>query len=441
MDRLTDSDFLRINQATEAEKSVIGCAIDSPEALEDLCSLVSADDFRNDLNRRVWSEIVSVRASGVRVDALTLDASLRASGYSDAVGSVSGLRAWADTYGGGDHVSHATIVRRSGKRRRLARLLVTLVDEIPEDPADVDTFASSALERFRTVCETGFDPGAWDDPMEAVQRLIQAIRSRVAGEVEPGVTSGIAELDRIVNRWRAGAQIVVGARPSVGKSMFAGTVAVNHAASGGAALIFSAEMSSLELRERFLARQSGLGMSKVSGHAMTDGDGRRIIAACEKQVEMRLRIVDQPKTVDEIAMISRRWIRDAECGPGDSVGLIVVDYLQILPAARRYSNRQEEVSASSVALKRLARELGVVMLTLSQLNRLSERRDDGRPAMSDLRESGSIEQDADQIICLHRPRLNDGGLDPEGALLVLKNRNGPTGDVGVFFDVQKQEVR
>jgi replicative DNA helicase len=264
-----------------------------------------------------------------------------------------------------------------------------------------------------------------DDPRrlsEVIDEALDELRARAAGE-QVGVTTGLLDVDRLLGGMRPGQLIVLGARPSVGKSAVAFGIALHVAEHHGRVVLFSAEMSGPELGLRALAGggvpSERLLNGRLEGHDFERLEGRR-----DQLAVMPLFVDDDPGTLATLVDTARRQSTSGE------LAMIAVDYLQLIPVDRHRERRELEVAEVSRGLKALARELGVPVLAVAQLNRGLEFRGDKRPVLADLRDSGQLEQDADVVLLLHRPGLYDLDADPhEAELIIAKHRNGPTGVV------------
>jgi replicative DNA helicase len=245
-----------------------------------------------------------------------------------------------------------------------------------------------------------------------------------------GVPTGLPGLDELLGGLVPGRMIVLGARPSVGKTALALSMARHALGHDVPVLIFSAEMSSAELGFRLLVSETGISAQRYQSQAVEDQEWEGTVAPAALRLRPLPLLVDDSGglTMTDVSVRARRWRQDHRGGGG----LIVIDYLQLLEQRGRFENRQTEVSAISRAVKVLAKDLDVPVLALSQLNRSPDARADRKPMLSDLRESGSLEQDADQVILEHEPVEADreGELD----LIVVKNRHGGTGTVTVAYN-------
>jgi len=268
---------------------------------------------------------------------------------------------------------------------------------------------------------------------EAVEETIRRIKLRAHSEkVITGLPTGFMELDLLTLGFHEGNYVVIGARPSMGKTSFMLCNALAQAEQGHSGLIFSLEMPAISLFERMLAILSGVELSKIRSGFLNVEELHRIEKAGEKIKDLELFIVDKPTlSVYELIVLARQEKRKRD------IKAIYVDYLQLLSASRR-QNRYEEVSEVSRMLKGLARDLKVPVIALAQLSRQVEERSDKRPQLADLRESGQIEQDADLIIFIHRPEYYKKSPPPEeqgiAELIVAKQRQGPTGIIKLQFD-------
>ena len=327
---------------------------------------------------------------------------------------------------------YARIVRERSVLRRLVEAGTKIVQlGYAADGGDADDLVDRAQAELYSVTErrTSEDYLALSEVMQGTLDEIEAISSR--GGAMVGVPTGFADLDQLTNGLHGGQMIVVAARPAVGKSTlgldFCRSASVKH---GLASVIFSLEMGRNEITMRLLSAEARVALHHMRSGTMSDDDWTRLARTMSSVSEAPLFIDDSPNmSMMEIRAKCRRLKQRHD------LRLVVVDYLQLMTSGKRVESRQQEVSEFSRSLKPLAKELDVPVVAISQLNRGPEQRTDKRPMMSDLRESGAIEQDADMVILLHRedqyeresPRVG------EADLIVAKHRNGPTSTVTVAF--------
>jgi len=407
----------------------------SKDALAEVVAIVRGDDFYRPANEVVFDAITDIYGRGEPVDAVTVSAELTRRGQIGRVGGapyLASLIAEVPTAANGAY--YAQIVRDQAVLRRLvdAGTRITQLGYTTAGDA-VDDLVNAAQAEVYAVTERqssdDFLPLA--DVVDPVISEIEALQEH-AGQVT-GVPTGFGRLDRLTGGLRPGQMVILAARPAVGKSTlgldFARSAAVHH---GLTTVFFSLEMSRSEITQRLISAESGVFLQKLR-----HGDVSEIEWAA---VARRLGdIKSAPLFIDDSPNLALMEIR-AKCRrlkQRNDLKLVVIDYLQLMSSGKRVESRQQEVSEFSRALKLLAKELNVPVVAISQLNRSAEQRADKKPQMSDLRESGSLEQDADLVILLHRPEKKDeeSQHDPRGEahLIVAKHRNGPTADIAVAF--------
>jgi len=416
-----------------AEQSVLGAMLMSKQAIDPASELLSGRDFYRPAHEAIFEMIVDLANRGEPVDALTVKSELQRRGELARIGGAPYLHdlvnavpnvASADYY--------ATIVREKAVLRRLIEVgnrisalgwaetgeLEALVDTAQKEVMDVDS--SRGVDDYRSLVEL---LGPAIDEIEAIQQR--------DGDMA-GLGSGFDDLDRITTGFRPGQMVVVAARPGVGKS----TIGLDFCRAASirqntTSAIFSLEMSASEILMRLLSAEAKVPIHQIRGGGMSDDDWGRITRAMPRVQSANILIDDSPNlTMPEIRAKARRMHKQHQ------LGLIVIDYLQLMSSGRRVENRQVEVSEFSRQIKLLAKELEIPVVAISQLNRGSEQRTDKKPQLSDLRESGSIEQDADIVLLVHRPEMyGDDERKGEADLIVAKNRSGPT-DSGIAVGFQ-----
>lgn len=415
----------------EAELHVIGGVLIDPEKFSDVPLPPSAFYARR--HQDIWRAMQEIAAAGRTLDQPTVWSHLTVRGI-EAADSLAAIR---DMIPSSAYVAgYAREVSKLASLRRLIRLLSEQIEEATSGVEDVEAFASRCRDAVDGLIEDVTLPGGgdfatagrlWDDSLAALER-------RIAGAAPVGHDYGIASIDSVLDAMVAGQMVVVGARPSVGKTAFGLQVATNVASQGARVLFFSLEQTAERIGDRMIAQVAQVPLScMVSGEGLDDRMVGRILAAREKVDSLDLRVIDIPRmSPSEIVAWSRRVIR--EHGPVD---LVVVDHMHHVKSDRPGQSRYQEVSEISKELKASAKTLGCTVMVLAQLSRKSV--DGGKvrsPAVSDLRDAGTIEEDADVIILLHRPEVHspDGTDEPGVAYVhVAKNRDGAVGRSRLAF--------
>lgn len=413
-----------------AETAVVGAMLLAPAAAARGTELLTAEDLYRPANAAVFAAITAAVLAGEPTDpasiAVRLGANLNRTGGAPylhdliAAACPPASLAW-----------HAHIVLEHAQRRRLieaAHRIAQLGYDLERLPEDAAALAGKILaevlgDRHRT------DPVAWRDIIEPALTAIE--NASQAGDT-PGITTGLTKLDQMTGGLRGGQLVVVAGRPSMGKSVLAVDWARRTAFDGGRpALLFSLEMSRGEIFNRVVSAESGTSLGRISRGRLSDSDWTAIARVIGRTESAPLLIDDSaPIHLPDIIARSRR------AHSRTPLGLIVVDYLQLLTAGRRMDNREREVAEISRTLKLLAKELEVPVVAAAQVNRGPEQRADKRPMLSDLRESGAVEQDADIVVLLHRDDYYDArtARGKEIDLIVAKHRGGPVGTVVAIHD-------
>jgi len=420
-------------QDVAAEQSVLGGMLISKDAIADVVEELKGNDFYRPAHELVFDAIMDLYGRGEPADAITVLAELTKRGEVGRVGGapyIHELIAMVPTAANAGY--YARIVRERAILRRLVEAGTRIVQlGYAADGGDVDEIVNNAQAEVYAVTETraSEDYVILGEVLGATVDEIEAAGSRGEGMV--GVPTGFADLDRLTNGLHPGQMIVIAARPAIGKS----TLAIDFVRSAAiknnqAAVVFSLEMSKTEITMRLLSAEARVHLQKLRNGSMSDDDWQKLAGTMGRISEAPLFIDDSPNmSLMEIRAKCRRLKQRHD------LKLVVIDYLQLMTSGKRVESRQQEVSEFSRALKLLAKELEVPVIALSQLNRGPEQRTDKKPAMSDLRESGSIEQDADMVILLHREDAyeKESPRAGEADLIVAKHRNGPTDTITVAF--------
>jgi replicative DNA helicase len=418
----------------DAEAKLLGNLMIDPACLDDVRPLVQPTDFYRDSHQAIARVIFDLHDRGIQpgglavCDELARLGLLAGLGGDDAIAEILEGLAYFD-------VMHLTaIVTQTARVRDLIEASHETIRECHKREFPADELAARAEARVYAVGDTLIASDGPVDPATRTPAILERFNLRRQGQ-RHGLASGLMALDKLTDGMTPGQLVVIGARPSIGKTAMALTIA-RHAAyiAGVPTLMFSLEMSADEITERLIVMgakvdgqklKTGLPLARFEEDAIQD-------AAAQVSQPARLRIDDRGmNTPERIASVARRHQQRY------GLGLVVVDYLQLIEppgGTKRGTNRQEQVTEISKRLKGLARTLKVPVLCLSQLNRNAETRADKKPTMSDLRESGAIEQDADVVMLLHRPEFYDPNERPGQAdLIVEKNRNGRTGPIKLTY--------
>ncbi|HET6299303.1 MAG TPA: replicative DNA helicase [Kribbella sp.] len=419
-------------QDLAAEQCVLGAMMLSKDAIADVIETLRATDFYRPAHEVVFDAITDLYARGEPADAITVAAELTKRGEMARIGGapyVHTLVASVPLAANAGYYAH--IVREKAILRRLVEAGTKIVQIGYAGEGDVDDVVDQAQAEIYQVTEKRAteDYAPLKDIMEGALDEIEAIDSR--GDAMVGVPTGFTDLDELTNGLHPGQMIIIAARPAMGKSTlgldFARSASIKH---GLTSCIFSLEMSRNEITMRLLSAEAKVPLHHMRNGKMTDEDWARLARKMGEVSEAPLFIDDSPNlTMMEIRAKARRLKQRHD------LRLIVIDYLQLMTSGKKVESRQLEVSEFSRSIKLLAKELELPVVAICQLNRGSEQRSDKRPMASDLRESGSLEQDADVVLLLHREDAyeRESTRPGEADFIVAKHRNGPTADVVVAF--------
>jgi replicative DNA helicase len=411
-----------------AEQGVLGGMLLSKDAIADVIETLKERDFYRPAHELIYDAILDLYGRGEPADPVTVSAELTKRGDIARAGGAPYLHTLISSVPTAANAGYyARIVRDRAVLRRLVEAGTKIVQLGYSEEGEVDDVVDAAQAEIYQVTEhrASEDYVQLSELLPATLDEIEAIQNGVAGE---GVKSGFKDLDKLTNGFHPGNMIVLAARPAVGKSTLGLDIA-RHAAihNGDAAVIFSLEMSRSEITMRMLSAEARVGLNNIRSGSLSDDEWGRLAKRMGEISQAPLFIDDSPNlSLMEIRAKARRLKQR------HNLKIIVIDYLQLMTSGKRVENRQQEVSEFSRNLKLLAKELEVPIIAISQLNRSPEQRADKKPMLSDLRESGSIEQDADVVILLHRDDLYDNqNRSGEADLIVAKHRNGPTRTITV----------
>jgi replicative DNA helicase len=422
-------------QDIAAEQSVLGGMLLSKDAIADVVEVLRPGDFYRPAHQTIYDAVLDLYGRGEPADPVTVAAELTREGTLAKIGGAPYLHTLiASVPTAANAGYYAEIVRERAILRRLVEAGTRIVQlgygAAAGMGGEVDDIVDRAQQAVYEVTErrTSDDYVRLEDVLQQAFDEIEAMGSR--GSELYGVPTGFRELDELTNGLHAGQLIVVAGRPALGKSTlgldFLRSASIRH---GKTSVMFSLEMGRSEITMRLLSAEARILLSHLRTGQMTDDDWNRMARRMGEIAEAPLFIDDSPNlSMMEIRAKARRLKQR------HNLELVVVDYLQLMTSPKRTENRQQEVAEMSRSLKLLAKELEVPVVAISQLNRGPEQRTDKRPQMSDLRESGAIEQDADMVILLHREDFyeKESPRAGEADLIVAKHRNGPTKDVVVL---------
>ncbi|MGX6445945.1 replicative DNA helicase [Neobacillus sp. K501] len=420
-------------QNIEAEQAVLGAIFLEPSSLTTASELLIPEDFYRAAHQKIFHVMMKLNDEGKAVDLVTVTEELAATKLIEDIGGVSYLSSLAGSVPTAANIEYyAKIVNEKSLLRKLIRTATNIATDGYAREDEVDALLSEAEKNIMEVAQRK-NVGAFHNIKDVLVRTydnIEVMHQRV-GDIT-GLETGFIDLDRMTAGFQRNDLIIVGARPSVGKTAFALNIAQNVAQKTGENIaIFSLEMGAEQLVMRLLCAEGNIDAQRLRTGSLTDDDWGKLTMAMGSLSNTGIFIDDTPGVrISDIQSKCRRLKQE------HGLGMILIDYLQlILGSGRSGENRQQEVSEISRSLKQLARELQVPVIALSQLSRGVEQRQDKRPMMSDIRESGSIEQDADIVAFLYRDDYYDKESENKNIIeiIIAKQRNGPVGTVQLAF--------
>jgi len=422
----------------EAEQSLIGGILLDNAAWERIADLVNEVDFYRDDHRRIYRHIARLIDLGKPADVVTVFESLEKNGEAEQAGGLAYLAEVADNTPSAANIRrYAEIVRE----RAILRKLVAVGDEIAANALsasgkDAKTLLDEAEAKVFEIAEAGARHATGFVSIQPILKQVvdrvQELYDRDNPNEVTGVPTGLIDLDAKTSGLQPSDMIVVAGRPAMGKTTFALNVAEHIAVECRLPVaIFSMEMPGTQLATRFISSVGRIDQGKIRSGRLGDEDWQRLTAAMGKLYDAPL-FIDETPGLNPIDLRARARRLSRQCG---KLGLIVIDYIQLMTSSKESDNRSSELSEISRSIKSLAKELHVPIIALSQLNRSLEQRPNKRPIMSDLRESGAIEQDADIIMFIYRDEVYNPDSPDKGTaeLIIGKHRNGPTGTVRMTF--------
>lgn len=429
---------VELPQSDEAERSVLGAVLVDNAHLDLVADTLRPDDYYRAAHRAIFEAMLEMSDASEPIDVLTLANRLKQSGKLESVGGPLYLSQLMDGIPRLVNVRHyARIVRDRSVRRQLVRTANELVADATAGEGDVERVLGEAERKIFAIAEQRMSAG-FATMKALLGQSLDLIEARQAAESHvTGVPTGFSQLDELTSGLQAGDLVILAARPSMGKTAWALCAAQNAAIRHGKKVaVFSLEMASIQLALRMLFSEARVDMQKMRRGVLSDHHWSKLIKAYKRLSDAPVFLDDQTGiTVTEMRAKARRLASER------GLDMIVVDYLQLIASAGRSENRQQEISAISRSLKEMARELNVPVLALSQLSRAPDQRTgDHRPHLSDLRESGSLEQDADVVAFIYREEVyliregkEPGDKEGLAELIVAKQRNGPVDTVRLAF--------
>lgn len=427
-------------QATDIEEAVIGSMLIDADCVSDALEVLLEKSFYDPKMRIVFKAIVSLYKEKTAIDILTVVEKLRSEGTLDEIGGAVKIADLTQKVGSAAHLEYyIKILQQKTIQRDLIDAAYGILRDSFDESSNVDNLINTAEDRVYKAVQ-GNLKSDYKHIGDVVNRSIERIQAMQGSKGITGVASGFPSIDQFTRGWQKDNLIILGARPSVGKTAFALNLARNAAVDFNVpTAFFSLEMSDMELADRLIAAESGLESDKIKGGKDLSGhEWDRLEKSISRLVKAPLFIDETPGiTITEFTSKVKRLHRE------QNIQLVFVDYLQLMHASNIQSSyREQEVSAISQALKATAKELHIPVIALSQLNRNLANRpgSNGVPVLSDLRDSGSIEQDADLVMFIHRPyMLGMSDDESEAQVIIAKHRNGKTGKIDMRFSGQQTQ--
>lgn len=412
----------------EAEQTVLASCMIDHSAVEKVVNILNYDDFYFEANKEIYDSIKQIHMQNIPVDAVTVFEELKKRGKIDYIGGFEYLATLTENIITSKSVeAYCNIIKEKATLRKLISVSQEIIEKSYKEDDDVQKIIELAEQRIFSVSQNR-SINTFSEIKEVLMTVFNQLEERAkTGGGITGLSTGYTDLDKMTSGLQKSDLILIAARPSMGKTALALNIAMNVVKNGASVALFSLEMSKEQYVQRIISQESMVDSTKLRTGSLDDDDWTRIINTMSMISNCKIYIDDTP-SVTLYEMMSKCRRLKIEKG----LDLIVVDYLQLMTDGRGTENRQQEISNISRGLKSLARELNCPVVALSQLTRAPEHRTDHRPVMADLRESGSIEQDADVVMMLYRDEYyNKEESEKKGItdVIITKQRNGPVGTV------------
>ncbi|STO31246.1 Replicative DNA helicase [Fusobacterium necrogenes] len=423
----------KVPSSIEAEKSVLGGIFLKPDIFGDVIEILSSSDFYKTGHKLIYETMRDVYNSGMAIDPIVVINKLKKSEkFDELVGEELFFEIISDVPTAANIIEYAKIVKEKATLRRLGEVGTKIVELAYEGYEEVDNILDKAEGMIFKISENVDSKDLVSLKDVIAQEFVRLEKVYQNKGVATGISSGFSDFDQMTSGFHPSDLVILAARPAMGKTAFALNLALNAAMkSKKGVLLFSLEMSSSQLLQRLLSIEAGIGLQKIRNGFLDPDDWGKLGLASMKLSNSEINIADLPNVnVLEIRAIARRL------KAAGKLDMIIIDYLQLIKGNNGKSdNRQQEISEISRALKGIARELDIPIIALSQLSRATEQRADRRPMLSDLRESGAIEQDADMVMFLYRDDYYNEDSEDKGLTEVIigKQRNGPVGTIKLRF--------
>jgi replicative DNA helicase len=422
-------------QNIEAEQSILGGVLIENYAVNKVMEVLAPDDFYRESHRKIYKALIDLSERDEPADLITLTNELKNNGHLDSVGGASYITSLIDSVPTAANIEYyVKIVKEKAILRKLIQTSTEIITQSYEDRGDVEGFLDEAERAIFDISENRVRPSFYPirdvikDSFKILERLYEK------KELVTGIPSGFKELDRLTAGFQPSDLIIVAGRPSMGKTAFCLNIAQYAAIQKKIPIaIFSLEMSKEQLGIRMLCSEAHVEGTKLRSGFLSESDWPRLTIAAGNLSDASIYIDDTAAlTILELRAKARR-LKTEQGG----LGMVIIDYLQLMKGRTRVESRQQEISEISRSLKALAKELSIPVIAVSQLSRKTEERTGNRPQLSDLRESGAIEQDADLILFIYRDeiynRSEDNPNKGKAEIIIGKQRNGPIGKVDLAF--------
>lgn len=413
-------------QNEDAESSVLGAILIDKDAIGTVCQIITPKSFYSDINGIIFEAMLSLYEERKPIDILTLAAKLKKNKIKIDSAYLTGLVDTVPTSANVDHYAH--IINEAATKRSLIKIGTEMAELGFSDENEVAELLDKAESSIFSISQ-GYSTKTFIPIKEALAGSFDRIDElHRKGKGLRGVPTGFVDLDEILSGMQQSNLLILAARPGQGKTAMAVNIAQNIAVGEKLPVgIFSLEMSQEELVDRFLVGQADVDAWRLKTGRLSEGDFTKLSQAMGELADAPIFIDDTPGiSISEMRTKARRLQME------HNISILIVDYLQLADAGRRYDNRVQEVSIISQSLKKLARELKIPVLAVSQLSRAVEHRGERKPQLADLRESGAIEQDADVVMFIYRPEAEMANV-MQTKLLIAKHRNGPVGEIDLLF--------
>jgi replicative DNA helicase len=416
-----------VPHSPEAEEALIGAILINPDAYDEVDQVLKGEDFYIHRHRFIWEAITRLRERHTPVDFLTLNEELDMAGKLDEIGGPTYLTQLINQVPTSLHAeAYARIIRQAAVRRRILEIASQMAKLAAREDTALEKVIHESEQAISSITDQLTSPGI-QSFSQILGSLYELTEQRSQHTDLPGVATGFGSLDHLLQGLQPSDLVIVAGRPGMGKTslllsivMHAVRVQKKHI------LVFSLETSIEQLTQRLIAQEAGIETQRIRTGKLEAGEWQLLAGAIEKLKEVQLFLNDTPAiNLHQIISTCRRLHSE------NKLDLVVVDYLQLIGSGEHFENRVQEVSFITRQLKAMARDLDIPVLAAAQLSRAVEQRVDKRPLLSDLRESGSIEMDADIVLLLYSP--DDSGSSNLVEIMVAKHRNGPTGTIRLVF--------